>query len=130
MAGTQLLGQVAAGQPGIRKAWVDGGYRKRFVEHAVSLGSDMEITARTPGSRGFTPISKHRTVQRTYGWLMLNRRLVRDCETLPARSEAMIHLAMTGLMARRLTESTVPRATRRHRTTYASQDEALVTVLR
>lgn len=34
---------------------------------------------------------------------MLNRRLARDYETLPARSEAMIHLAMTDLMARRLT---------------------------
>ncbi|MEW2080052.1 IS5/IS1182 family transposase, partial [Streptomyces sp. NPDC013433] len=31
-------------------------------------------------------------------------------ETLPARSEAMIHLAMTNLMARRLTgESTISR---------------------
>lgn len=39
---------------------------------------------------------------------MLNRRLARDYETLSVRSEAMIHLAMTGLMARRLTsENTI-----------------------
>ncbi len=39
---------------------------------------------------------------------MLNRRLARDYEALPTRSEAMIHLAMTGLMARRLTgENTI-----------------------
>jgi hypothetical protein len=39
---------------------------------------------------------------------MHHRRLTRDYETLPARSEAMIHLAMTDLMARRLTgEATV-----------------------
>ncbi|MDT0484552.1 transposase [Streptomyces sp. DSM 41640] len=56
-----------------------------------------------PGTRGFTPIPKRWTVERTYGWLMLHRRLARDYETLPARSEAMIHLAMTDLMARRLT---------------------------
>ncbi len=38
----------------------------------------------------------------------LHRRLARDYETLPTRSEAMIHLAMTGLMARRLTsENTI-----------------------
>lgn len=38
---------------------------------------------------------------------MLRRRLARDYETLPTRSEAMIHLAMTDLIARRLTgEST------------------------
>lgn len=39
---------------------------------------------------------------------MLNRRLARDYETPPAYSEAMIHLAMTNLMARRLTgEATI-----------------------
>ncbi|SDD85763.1 hypothetical protein SAMN05216505_112218 [Streptomyces prasinopilosus] len=39
---------------------------------------------------------------------MLHRRLDRDYETLPARSEAMIHIAMADLMARRLTgESTI-----------------------
>ena len=39
---------------------------------------------------------------------MLHRRLARDYETHPHRSEAMIHLAMTDLMARRLTgENTI-----------------------
>ena len=57
---------------------------------------------------GFTPIPKRWTVERTYGWLMLHRRLARDYETLPARSEAMIHIAMADLMARRLTgENTI-----------------------
>jgi transposase len=108
VAGTQLLDQVAADQPTIRKAWVDGGYRQHFVEHAATLGIDLEITRRTPGTRGFTPIPKRWTVERTYGWLMLHRRLARDYETLPARSEAMIHLAMTDLMTRRLTgENTI-----------------------
>jgi transposase len=66
------------------------------------------VTARTPGTRGFTPIPKRWAVERTYGWLMLHRRLARDYETLAARSEAMIHLAMTDVMARRLTgENTV-----------------------
>lgn len=103
VAGTRLLDQVATEHPGIRKVWVDGGYRQHLVEHAATLGIDMEITARTPGTRGFTPIPKRWAVERTYGLLMFHRRLARDYETLPARSEAMIHLAMTDLMARRLT---------------------------
>ena len=37
---------------------------------------------------------------------MLHRRLARDYETLPARSEAMVHLAMTDPMTRRLTGET------------------------
>ncbi len=103
VAGTRLLDQVAAEHPRVRKVWVDGGYRQHLVEHAAALGIDMEITARTPGTRGFTPIPKRWAVERTYGWLMLHRRLARDYEALPARSEAVIHIAMTELMARRLT---------------------------
>ncbi|MEU0629273.1 IS5 family transposase [Streptomyces sp. NPDC005989] len=108
VAGTQLLDQVSAEHPGIRKVWVDGGYRRHLVEHAAALGIDMEITARTPKTRGFTPIPKRWAVERTYGRLMLHRRLARDYETLPTRSEAMIHLAMTDLLARRPTsEATI-----------------------
>lgn len=47
-------------------------------------------------------------VERTYGWLMLHRGLTCDYETLPVRSEAMTHMAMTDPMARSLTgESTI-----------------------
>ncbi len=48
-------------------------------------------------------LRKRWTVERTYGWLMFHRRLARDYESLPDRSEAMIHHAMTDLTARRLT---------------------------
>ncbi len=108
LAGTTLLDQVAAEHPGIRKVWVDGGYRQHLVEHAATLGIHMEITARKPGTRGFTPIPKRWAVERTYGWLMLHRRLARDYETLPTRSEVVVHIAMTDLLARRLTgENTI-----------------------
>ncbi|MGW2883681.1 IS5 family transposase, partial [Streptomyces sp. NPDC001233] len=42
VAGTRLLDQVAAEHPGIRKVWGDGGYRQHLVEHAATLGIDME----------------------------------------------------------------------------------------
>ncbi|MFF2922652.1 IS5 family transposase [Streptomyces celluloflavus] len=106
VAGTDLIDHVAAAHPSIRKAWVDGGYRQHLVEHAARLGIDMEIVQRTPGTKGFAPLPKRWTVERTYGWLMFHRRLARDYETLPARSEAVIHLAMTDLMARRLAGET------------------------
>ena len=108
VAGARLLDQVAAEHPGIRKVWVDGGHRQHLVEHAATLGIDMEITQRKPGTRGFTPIPKRWTVERTYGWLTLHGRLARDYETLSVPSEAMIHIAMTDLMTRRLTsENTI-----------------------
>lgn len=69
----------------------------------------MGITARKPGTKGFTSIPKRWAVERTYVWLMLHRRLTRAYETLPTRSEAIIHIAMTDLMTRRITgENTIP----------------------
>lgn len=65
VAGTQLLDQVAAAHPTIRKVWVDGGYRQHLVEHAATLGIDLEIVQRPLGTRGFTPIPKRWAVERT-----------------------------------------------------------------
>jgi hypothetical protein len=42
-------------------------------------------------------------VERTFGWLVRNRRLARDYERLTATSEAMIKVAMIRLMLVRLT---------------------------
>jgi hypothetical protein len=67
------LDKVATTRDSIRKVRVDSGYRKHLVEHAATLGIDMHIVQRAPG---------------------------RDS---PTRSEATMHLAMTDLMARRLT---------------------------
>jgi hypothetical protein len=41
-------------------------------------------------------------VERTFGWLMGCRRLVRDYELLPATSETFIYLAMIRIMVQRL----------------------------
>lgn len=58
VAGTQLLDQVATRHPGIRKVWVDGGYRQHLVEHAATLGIDMEITTRPQGP-GASPLYRN-----------------------------------------------------------------------
>jgi transposase len=58
---------------------------RTLVEHAATLGINMEIVQRTSGIRGFAPLPKRWTVERTYGWLMLHRRLARDYETPPAQ---------------------------------------------
>lgn len=39
---------------------------------------------------------------------MLRRRLARDCETLPASSEAMIYIASIDNLTRRITDETHP----------------------
>ncbi|MYT95864.1 MULTISPECIES: IS5 family transposase [unclassified Streptomyces] len=107
-AGRTLIEQIAAEHPTIRKTWVDGGYRQHLVEHAATLGIDMHIVRRAPTTRGFTVLPRRWTVERTLGWLMNYRRLARDYEAHPHRSEAMIHLAMINLMTRRLTAESTP----------------------
>ncbi|WUC98204.1 hypothetical protein OHS17_00345 [Streptomyces sp. NBC_00523] len=107
IAGAHLLDQVAAEHPGIGKIWVDGDCRHHLVEQAATLGVDMESTARKPETRGFPPIPNDgRWSGPTAGSAEPSPgpRLRRP----PARSEAVIHLAMTSLVARRLTsESTI-----------------------
>jgi hypothetical protein len=84
----------------------------------------MEILQPTPGIRGFISLPKHWTVERTDGWLMFHRRLTRGHETLPARSEAMIHLGVTDMVARRLTgEAPSPGAIRYPQTKRSFQGE-------
>ncbi len=107
-AGRHLLTQAAATHPTITKTWAGSAYRTSVIEHSATLGIDLEVVRKDPATRGFTPLPRRWTVERTFGWLMLHRRLVRDYEALPARSEAMIHLAMIDLMARRLTGESTP----------------------
>ncbi len=45
-------------------------------------------------------------VQRSFGWIMMHRRLARDYETNPEHSESMIRLAMISSVARRATDET------------------------
>ncbi|WP_425566897.1 transposase [Sphaerisporangium flaviroseum] len=103
-----LLTQVAADHPAITKAWADNGYRPKVTEGDAALGVDVEVVRRDPATSGFTALPRRWVIERTFGWLMLHRRLVRDYEALPARSEAMIHVAMIDLMTRRLTRESTP----------------------
>ncbi|MFE5681478.1 IS5 family transposase [Streptomyces erythrochromogenes] len=108
IAGRTLIERVAVDHPTVRKTWVDGGYRQHLVEHAAALGIDMHIVRRDPTTRGFSVLPRRWTVERTLGWLMNHRRLARDYEAHPHRSEAMIHLAMINLMTRRPTAESTP----------------------
>lgn len=108
IAGQTLIERVASEHPAIRKTWVDGGYRQHLVEHAATLGIDMHIVRRDPATRGFAVLPRRWTVERTLGWLMNHRRLVRDYEAHAHRSEAMIYVAMINLMTRRLTGESTP----------------------
>ncbi len=107
-AGIQVLDQAAAAHPTITKVWVDAGFKNAFVEHAAALGVDAEIVPRNTEVKGFHVVKRRWVVERTLGWLMLHRRLARDYETLPASSEAMIHISMIDNVSKRITDETTP----------------------
>lgn len=79
VAGTRLIDQIAADHPGIRKAWVDGGYRQHRVEHAATLGIDMEITARKLCNK---PVVPRRGVGLVSGLLSAGQALPHSIEWL------------------------------------------------
>ena len=64
----------------------------------------LEIVAKPQRKKGepFKVMKWRWIVERTFAWLGRYRRLSKDYERQPASSEAMIHIAMTHLMLRRL----------------------------
>ena len=62
----------------------------------------LEVVARPEAQRGFSVLFKRWIVERTLGWFMKHRRLVRNYEVKPENAEAWLYIAMIGIMLRRL----------------------------
>jgi transposase len=106
--GKDVTSQLAASHPSVTAGWVDGGYKAGFLEHAADAGITFAVVPKDPDQKGFAPLPRRWAVERTFGWLVLHRRLVRDFETLPERSATMIHWAMIDNMSRRLAGESTP----------------------
>jgi transposase len=106
--GIDLLDRTAAIHPTITKTWVDAGFKVKAVEHGARLGIDVEIVTKDPQARGFSIVKRRWVVERTLGWIMQHRRLVRDYEAKTQNSASMITIAMIDNLARRLTAETTP----------------------
>jgi putative transposase len=104
--------------PRVRHGWVDQGYRGEFLDQVKQrFGVTLEVVARGDGGRrarwvppgveppavpAFAVVPRRWVVERTFGWLGRHRRLSKDYEFLPATSEALIYLAASQLLVRRL----------------------------
>jgi transposase len=79
---------------GVRYVLADGGFAGVLVDWCARiLKTTLEIVRKPKGQKGFVLIPRRWPVERTFGWLMLHRRLVRDYETNPEVSEHMIRWA-------------------------------------
>lgn len=104
--GMRLLDQAKSTYPTISKAWADTGFKNAAVEHGATIGIDVEVVPRKSQIRGFHVVKRRWVVERSFGWLMLHRRLARDYETLDSSSEAMIRIASIDNLARRIADET------------------------
>ena len=100
-----VLGEVGGWFPRLRRLWVDGGYTGEAFEEWVAdrwPKLRVEVVRRSDQVKGFAVLPHRWVVERTFGWLMRHRRLVRDYERTVSSAEAWIHLAMIRIQLRRL----------------------------
>ncbi|MGH3799654.1 MAG: IS5 family transposase [Pseudonocardiaceae bacterium] len=91
----------------ITLVWADGGYAGRLVVWAAGvLRLTVTVVKRSDDTRGFVVLPRRWVVERTFGWLLRHRRLVRDYERRPEHHEAMVLWATTMIMTRQLVRLT------------------------
>jgi transposase len=83
--------------------WADSGYDgaplARYAKAAAAI--TVEVVRRT-APHSFQVLRRRWVIERTFGWLMRYRRLVRDYERRTDHAEAMIYWATVIIMTRRL----------------------------
>lgn len=105
--GKQVLNRVKQSKKQVSRLttiWVDGGFDgEPFMQWVMDFCRwIVQVVLRPEQTKGFVLLKKRWVVERTFGWLMGCRRLVRDYELLPETSETFIYLAIIRIMVKRL----------------------------
>lgn len=98
----QVFERLPGAAKKLRLLWCDNGYFKTAFDHAHKHRIELRAVPRPSQQKGFAVLPRRWVVERTFAWLSRCRRLARDYETRPQSSEALILLAMSKLMMRRL----------------------------
>jgi putative transposase len=77
---------------------------KSWAAEWAKVGEKVDWQKLMP-PQGFEVLPRRWVVERTSSWIDHNRRMSKDYERLPESSEALIYVAMSRLMARRLARS-------------------------
>ena len=92
--------------PRLQKILGDGRYHDTVFESYLKEQRPeltLEVTGKPAGSKGFKPIKWRWVVERTFAWLLTDRRLSRDYERHPWSSEARLRIAAIGKLIHRVT---------------------------
>lgn len=100
----KLFALMEGKYPRLEKVLADQGFNGEEFTKRIrqTFGFVLEIVKKVLGVSGFQVLPKRWVVERTFGWLMFNRRLVKDYEVKTEHSEAFIQMAMIRLMVRKL----------------------------
>ena len=97
-----MLKASRARYPFVEHAFADGGYAGRLVHWAREKAHIVvEIVKRDPAAMGFEVLRRRWVVERTFAWIVKNRRFVRDYEQLTDVAETLITIAATATLIRR-----------------------------
>jgi putative transposase len=99
-----LLAGLKPFVPRLKKIWADGAYTGEKLAGWLEEqgGWELEIVERDREARDFEVLPKRWIVERTFSWLIRNRRLSKDYERLVQTSETFMEVAMIRLLLRRL----------------------------
>lgn len=99
----QILDAIRKRWPWLKHLFADGAYdRTQLMDKAEFLNFVIEVIRRSDDQKGFKVLPRRWVVERTFGWMMRWRRLVRDYEQRIDVSEAMIQVAMGANLIRRI----------------------------
>jgi len=102
-AAPEVLTEAKEQSSRLSQVWADGRYRGKLIDWAKEeLGITLEIISRPPGQKGFVVLPRRWVVERSLAWLGRYRRLARDWEAASWSVCALIHIAASNLMARRI----------------------------
>ena len=115
-----MLKRSRARYPFVQRAYADGGYAGRLVEWAkTKTHIVLEIIRRNATAKGearqrlrqakpvgvaregFEVLPRRWVVERTFAWIMKNRRFARDYEQLTTVAETLIVIAACATLVRR-----------------------------
>lgn len=102
VGGIAVVDKVVTKSSRLSKLFCDGGFKTTFIEHCASHNVEAEIVKRIH-SGIFEVLPRRWVVERTWSWLMNNRRLQVDYERLPAVAAGFVWAAHSRLLLRRLT---------------------------
>jgi putative transposase len=99
-----LLAGLKALLPRLKKIWGDGAYTgDKLADWCKERGGwELEIVERSADIEGFAVLPHRWIVERTFGWLMRNRRLSKDYERKVQSSESFMEVGMIRLILERL----------------------------